>query len=51
MTFLRALVWSLGDLTCSAEDIHVGNKGITGNMYSNGYSIDTKAITLIVRAL
>jgi hypothetical protein len=37
--------------TCSAEDIHVGSNGITGNMYSNGYNIDTNAITLIVRAL
>ena len=38
-------------LTCSAEDIQVGSKGITGNIYSSGYNIETNAITLIVKAL
>lgn len=37
--------------TCSAPVIHVGNNGMTGNIYSNGYSKATKARTLIVRAL
>ena len=37
--------------TCSAELMHVGSNGITGNMYSRGYNMDTNAITLIDRAL
>lgn len=36
---------------CSAQLMHVGSSGITGNMYSNGYNMVTKAITLIERAL
>ena len=37
--------------TCSALLMQVGSSGITGNMYSSGYSIATNAITLIDRAL
>lgn len=37
--------------SCSAQPIHVGNKGITGNMYSNGYTIVTNDITDMDNAL
>lgn len=37
--------------SCSAQLIHVGNNGITGNMYSNGYIIVTNEITDIDKAL
>ena len=37
--------------TCSACFIHVGRRGMIGNIYSNGYNIDVKAITLIDKAL
>ena len=49
--FSRVVAQIVKLYTCSAEDIQVGNKGITGNMYSSGYSIDTNAITDIVNAL
>ena len=38
-------------LTCSAFFIQVGSNGMTGNMYSNGYNIDVRAMTLIDNAL
>ena len=47
----KSFLFHFDSLTCSAEPIHVGSNGITGNMYSNGYNIDTNAITLIVNAL
>lgn len=37
--------------TCSALSIQLGSKGITGNMYSNGYNKDDIAKIVIVRAL
>ena len=36
---------------CSELGMRQGNKGMTGNIYSRGYSIDTSASTDIVRAL
>lgn len=41
----------VGVRTCSADAIQVGSSGMTGNMYSSGYNIDTKAITDMDRAL
>ena len=38
-------------LTCSAFFIQVGSKGMIGNIYSKGYNIEVRAITLIDRAL
>lgn len=36
---------------CSAQFIQLGSSGIAGNMYSSGYSMATRAITDIERAL
>lgn len=38
-------------LTCSADAIQVGKRGITGNIYSSGYNMETNAMTLIDNAL
>lgn len=38
-------------LTCSAQLMHVGSNGITGNIYSKGYIKVIKAITDIDNAL
>lgn len=37
--------------SCSAQLRHVGSNGMTGNIYSNGYSIVTNAITDMESAL
>lgn len=37
--------------SCSAQLMQVGRRGITGNMYSRGYNIVTRAITDMERAL
>lgn len=36
---------------CSAQIIHVGNNGMTGNIYSKGYIIVTNDMTDIDNAL